>query len=466
MAFTVAQYLNNNFKVANSADAIREAAEAILSGHDVIRLIGNVSPEKWAQKALSALDSGDIAKAYDWITGTSDPKGLARVKQKYASAKADYNKKVQSIFENYANVTDFSNPNLTTEQKTKAQSQADAYLADNQDWIGQAQSIGVSVEPILARTKSGFVAVSEGERKRKYGRLGEPVKSVQQADGTYSVIGQNSGKTFSSGLSLQEADKYSNMEQSQGTADATGAFSTSPSTATSTTTSGSTGSYQSTILPSDINTNGLTTEQIRSLEQAYLDASGDTSLASKLTITDADIQGFIDKAASESDPYYNQIYTRAQEDYARGLEYKAQVRQDEIAQEQLNAAIAMEQSQGQNAESGLAFSGIRNKAEARLKDQADNVARANRRTFNEDVMQFGRTTEDLIGSSKTANVAIPTVDGASIYTPGSGITGSVEREQLTANSTRASELEEEQRLRNLAALPEATVATEELASLM
>ena len=264
------------------------------------------------------------------------------------------------------------------------------------------------------------------------GRLGEPVKGRQAADGTWEVIGTNSGTVFQSGLAdASAADKWMNQAQSGGTADAVGAFAPVVDTSTqggaSTTTQGTTeaGTTGSSILPSSIDTTGLTAEQIRSAEQAYLDASGDTSLASKLTITEADIQGFIDKAASESDPYYSQIYTRAKEDYTRGLEYKAQVRQDEIAQEQLNASLAMESSQAQTSEAGLAFSGIRQKAEERLKEQTDNIARANRRAFNEDVTQFGRGAEDLLGSNQLANIAIPTIDGTAIYTPNTGITGSV-----------------------------------------
>jgi len=99
-------------------------------------------------------------------------------------------------------------------------------------------------------------------------------------------------------------------------------------------------------------------------------------------IEDAERAQFLSQAKSESDPFYTQKFTRAREDFERSLKFETEEREAQLAQEALDKQIALEQSAASAAKSGLATSGIRQKAEKRIEQRAQSAAQSSKRRFN------------------------------------------------------------------------------------
>ena len=125
-----------------------------------LKLLGGARPQIWATKALQALNntSGDtsnnLSEARAWLTGEKQSRGAASELQAYKEQEAEIKKKVDLVNENYANITDFSNPNITEESKAKHMERAAKYLAENQDIFDQATTLGLPVNSNLVRTEA------------------------------------------------------------------------------------------------------------------------------------------------------------------------------------------------------------------------------------------------------------------------------------------------------------------------
>jgi hypothetical protein len=196
----------------------------------------------------------------------------------------------------------------------------------------------------------------------------------------------------------------------------------------------------------------------RAAAQALIDgASQDAALLASMDFSEKGIQEAIARyvpiAAKETDPYYNQLYTRATEDYAYGVKQLKEQRQMQVEQEQLAAQLQQEQAAAQSADSGLATSGIRNKLEERLAKQSENVSKSSRMAFGNQTRTFGRNAEDLLGSARVAGVSDP-----SVFTPSTGVRGSIEANQTANQRTRAAQLAKEEQLRKLSGLSDFNTA--------
>lgn len=282
-------------------------------------------------------------------------------------------------------------------------------------------------------------------------RAGEPLAGRQGADGKWMVVGTDSGNVFQAGLpDAAAAEAYINRQATGGTADAIGAFAEVPAGA----------APKSGVLDAaGINYNGLTESEIKAAEATYLKSQNDDSLVDKVfnmqAITEEDTKFFLERAAQEQDPYYNQMFSRAGEDYVRSLEYQAKEREAQVAREKIDAAAALESAAAESADAGLATSGIRKKAEQRLSRQAMDIAASSRRRFEYDAATTGRTAEDYLGSSALAGLKLPDIAGAPVFAPSGNVRGSLERERESNKLIRAGELEADEiarRTETLAAL--------------
>ena len=211
-------------------------------------------------------------------------------------------------------------------------------------------------------------------------------------------------------------------------------------------TTGVAGGYKSSALDvAGINYAGLTDEEIKNVEAAYMAAQNDPGLLEKLIndleITDDDIESFLDTAKTEYGDYYGQQFGRGSEDFQKSLEFAAEERKTQLAQEELNKQLALESEQSGMAEAGLATSGIRQKAEERLAQQAQDIATSSRRGFEYDIFKAGRNAEDILGSKTVAGLTLPELGGASIYNPAGNIKGTLEAEQTTNEQLEAARLE-------------------------
>lgn len=223
-----------------------------------------------------------------------------------------------------------------------------------------------------------------------------------------------------------------------------------------------------------VDTEGLTDEQTAALEEIAAGAAQDETLLSKLGITDGDITTFLENlktqklasAKAEFAPYYDQLFTRASEDFTRGLEFATEERKVAMEREALKKQIALEQQAAQSAESGTAQSGIRQKAEQRLLQEAADVASSSRRRFEFDIGTAGRTAEEYLGADTLSGLKLPSLEGQAIFKPTAGVKGSLERERTTAEQTEASELARKDVLNRVASLDEAAVSAEDIIAML
>lgn len=226
----------------------------------------------------------------------------------------------------------------------------------------------------------------------------------------------------------------------------------------------------STTLPDNIDTEGLTAEDIADLEDIYSYSQGDLSLITDPTITsetvsDATVEDFLKTAQEELNPYYQQLFQRTGEEYIRGMEYLAQQREIELQTEQANALAEQEALAESAAESGTTFSGIRQEAESLLAEEQELAATSSRLAYEYDIESTGREAEDVLGSEYLGTLELPTLEGETVFELAGDVKGSLEAEQETAEQVRAAELEEEAKLAEIAASDEEGVATEEIATL-
>lgn len=212
-----------------------------------------------------------------------------------------------------------------------------------------------------------------------------------------------------------------------------------------------------------IDVSGFSADQQKALEDLYNNTKTDVSAVSNPVplsnekilekLLQPSTTDFLGQAKGEYAPYYTQQKEQYAKDFEEALKFETEQRKQAQVQEQLEKQIALENQAAQSAEGGLAFSGIRQKAEQRIKDQAQNIATSSRRAFEYQSGARGRQAEGVLGSEYLKGLTLPAIGGASVFTPQGGVTGSLQREQMTAEQVRSAELAKQERLRNVAAIP-------------
>lgn len=178
-------------------------------------------------------------------------------------------------------------------------------------------------------------------------------------------------------------------------------------------------------------------------------------LLSGIPLTSEDIEkALVEKrklAKSETDPYYNQLIERAQQDFTLSLQYESEQRKLQEQQQAMKSQLEQEQLTGSLAEKGLATSGIREKLDARLAQQQEGVIRSQRLQFARQNEILGRQAEEYLGSANVTGLKLPEISGQ--FKPSGKVKGAVEREQTTNIETRARDLLRRQNLLDIAAIP-------------
>lgn len=470
----------------------------------------NWSSEELAKNLADAEveNAADLAKeyerAYNSLTLVKSPVTFRELNQKRASRVKDMEKQIGNASEWLANRLDFSGKDVTEAQKQSAinAKETKAKQAELESLLADGESMGIDTTKAQAVYKNakGYLVTGTSEAGKslalrdRSNKAGYRPASRQSADGTWEVYNADTGETVETGfLSPAQSDARATQLQSGSTPAVGGqpnVFAIEPvlpeeiaavkaGTATVATpeqlaeisvandaavaggTGGGTGGTGGTgdgrtYTSWGLDVTGLTPEQIESLEALYTTAQTDDDLvdsaftAGEITFTDDEVAEFLESAISESDPYYNQLYSRASEDFQRELKFQAAEREAQIAQTELSNQLAQEGQAEGFAEFNTARSGIRKLAEQRLLSQQEGIRESQSRTFEKSLTDYGRGVEDVVGTSTVSSLEIPSVAGEAVYTPSTeDITGSLEREQLTAQQTRASQLEEEERARRL-----------------
>lgn len=176
-----------------------------------------------------------------------------------------------------------------------------------------------------------------------------------------------------------------------------------------------------------------------------------------IEITPELMKGFLDQAENEINPYYRSQFSAIKSDLQSNLDYLAKDYELNKQSQQAQFRNQLGLQRETEAEKGTLFSGGR-------RERANNLTSAYNRQLQSDEMGFlnktqglGTTAERTIGSSNLADIKPPTVNSyqartlgegnfanvapRSLFSPTSGITGSLEREQLTATNVRQRELE-------------------------
>lgn len=201
-------------------------------------------------------------------------------------------------------------------------------------------------------------------------------------------------------------------------------------------------------------------------------ASKDPNFASQ-PITDETVDKYLQQARAEQGPYFDQLFNQAKSDFLLSL----QRTQEDLATQERSLLPQYQQQLGQIAEgaaqTGKTFSLSRQREEQSVTDATNQALQAAQKQALRQAQNAGIEAERTLGSKNLpqglsgftvagtqAQRNLPGVYGAfntqapqrSLYNPTGGQTGSLERERLFGEESRAKELRgtsEQQGLRNL-----------------
>src|SRR3990167_3656426 len=174
------------------------------------------------------------------------------------------------------------------------------------------------------------------------------------------------------------------------------------------------------------------------------------------------IQGFLDQASSEIEPYYSSQINLMKDDLGKNLEYLS--KQYTLGKEESEAKFkeTLAGSREQRAGTGTVFSGGRGRQEQAFgESQSRNLEQSALETQRQAQGQYSQA-ERTIGSRNLSGITTPSFEsfsaspeGAGSFTPGRNLSftgtgdvvGSLERERLTSERSRANELEFAERQR-------------------
>jgi hypothetical protein len=472
----------------------------------------------------SALD-----EAYRWITGDAQPTKKSSFVQRFAKTSKDLTSKIANELSNVANKLDFGKDVTPEERKALEaqagvkQSKIDELMKSAQalgletpkitrtesGWIptsevmapgdrtmreGEATIVaknpttgtfeikGAQTGNVLATAPTEAEALALQTQRQSGGTpsvSGRPdlyaIEPTQaEKDATYgqagaSYVDQASGQTITPSVATPE-------QLNQATTGTLESFNTAQGivetpTTTETTTTDLNAINPSTGLPNSMNelTGSLTPQDLQDLQATYNGAQTSDDMISKVMnfqqITDEDMKGFLTKAKAENDPYYNQIFTRAGQDFEYSLNFMKQQREMQLEQERLAYDEKKRAEQANLEASGMTNTGeaVRRlgKESAFTREQLGSIlpegtlpteqrlmVTNNLANFQKNLRDYTRQAEDVYGSSTLGGLSAPTLGGEKLYqAPTEQVYGSLQREQTTNEQVRASQLAEEERKR-------------------
>ena len=180
-----------------------------------------------------------------------------------------------------------------------------------------------------------------------------------------------------------------------------------------------------------------------------------------IELTPDQIKGFLDQASKEISPYYQSQLTSIKEDLSNNLKYLQQDYELNKQNKEAQFKQGLETTRENLAGAGLAFSGNRGA-------QEQGIQQSEQRELDLDALRLSQTAGEqssqaakLAGTRNLAGLNYPSVNAPTVNLSGAGsydtgrnlsfapttspVTCSLEREQLTATQTRASNLEEAER---------------------
>lgn len=493
--------------VSNDIESIKEAIAALENAP--AGLTNNQSYTDWARMAAEFIRDVEAGSLYDerggkqvskldlahqWITGAMQPNAAKRVFGTYQENLDEMMSGYQNAMENLANVTDFRN--VSPEQQAKilesdTYKQALAKVQQFEQQMGSLQESGFKLDiPVLTRDANGnFSSMAVSERNRTLGRSGEQIGRRFTEDGTVEIYGTRSGsvlKTLPSGTSDVEIQRVMNEMQAGSRGDLTGAFgagdstggigdgttgggATGDGTTGGGTTGGGTGDgttgggtttdpaatdFAAILQGMGIDTANLTPEQIQSLGAMASIVQGNAERDKQIAPPTQSAQAwdsFMAQAASEMDPYYQELFDTARQDLTQAMGVLTGEWTQQEADWRRNFENQRLQQAEQAAEANIARSGIRNRAEEQLTDQQRGIVQSGRRQAQNTLYGLGSVFERQFGLPGLAAAGNPMLAAQGMseigvnptqmgYMPLGIELGNVGRQRKTDLTQRAQEL--------------------------
>ena len=464
MAFDIKRYFETRGRsLTDTPEALKEAAQALLNAP--AGLTSNNSYRDWAGTALRALNDprGDGTwggfSALEWLTGRAQPSKATRVFDTFGETYKEEQAKLQTEAANIANLSDIAK--LSPEEGAKVlaavQPRLDEYNKKVQDFNKNWTDIGFTdyTPPVFQYNKNGYIEqTTEGERNRTVGRTGEPLKKQVNADGTFSIVGANSGKVYQDGF-VDEASLNQRMTEMQaGFAEPVqtpGAPGGAPGAAGAAGANGASGTGSSSADAYLGALEGSVNEQV-----AVAEAQG-------FTVTPEMRSAYLAQAQAEHAPYFSEQIRMAEIDMGKSL---SRIVEDAHSAEKITAdnyRAALSNKQGDLQDRGMLYGGVRQKEEQTLADNTNTTLDQIRKNFGRDLTDTSSSSERFLGSELATpkgaalgqtkdigRVIAGTPEfsfGAdtNIYKPVGDIYGDLKRDRTYSENTRANDLEAQER---------------------
>lgn len=452
--------------LTDTPEALKEAATALLNAP--AGLTNNSSYRDWADTALRALNDprGDGTwgghSAYAWLTGAAQPSRAKRVFDTFGESYKEEQAKLQNEAANIANLSDIAKLSPTEGAKVLAsvQPRLDEYAKKVQAFNKNWTDIGFTEykPPVFQYNKDGYIEqTTEGERNRTVGRSGEPLKKQVNADGTFSIIGANSGKLYQDGFTDEASLNQRMTEMQAGFAEplqqvggANGA-------------DGAAGAAGANGAAGGTGTGSASAD-------AYLDALGGSvdkqvaaAQAQGFTVTPEMRSAYLAQAKTELDPYYGEQIRMAELDMGKSL---GRIVEDAHSAEKITAdnyRAALTNKQESLQDRGMLYGGVRKQEEQALADTTNTTFDQIRKNFGRNLTDTSLAAEQTLGSTGAAvkgaalgqtkdigRVIAGTPEfsfgsDTNIYKPVGDIYGDLKRDITYNENTRANNLEAQER---------------------
>ena len=459
-----------------------------------------------------------------WLSGGAQPRAASSFQRRYRESISDVKNQIENKLSNIANVLDFPK-DISTQERAALEAKAASMQKELDQWKDIAVAFDIPI-PTITRIESGFIPTSEVTQPST--RSLDNATVVAENKGTFEVRDANDPtKVYTTAPTMTEALAKQNQLETGGTPTIAGRpdllavaptvqeqqaglgnaavatpeqikqieSGTLPSlnavqgvpSAPAETTSQQTqlNAPESTIsnatdpnainpstgLPNALNdlTKSLTPQDLEDIKATYSGTQNNDTLIDKVMnfqqITDEDMKGFFAKAKAEQDPYYNQIFSRAGQDFEYSLDFMKKQRETQMEEERIRIENDRRAARADLESRGLTFSGegVRQLGglgaltaeqigkilpEGSLPQQERLMLTSNQANFEKNLRDYTRGTEDVLGSQTLAGLKTPTLSGRQLYqAPSERVYGSLERERTTNEQLRAAQLQEEERLR-------------------
>lgn len=210
---------------------------------------------------------------------------------------------------------------------------------------------------------------------------------------------------------------------------------------------------RSKLVAMGIDVSGLSDDQVGtlfSMNQVILSNADKNKSLVPASLSPQDMAKFLQDAHTEIDPYYSELLKKGEKDV---MDTVADLTGDYAYREQqrmMQQDKEREQLANQMAETGLTFSGIRNKASEELQQQQTGIVRSEASQLARSLRDQAKQYETTYGSAALANLKIPALSYAGVAVPKptgyeiGNMLGSNVKSQITDVDTRQKQLAEDE----------------------